>query len=121
MIKFLDSHKINKPFEAQFLAKTAAFLDKGWYILGDEVKQFEQSFATFSKAKHCIGVGNGLDALVLIFKANIALGNLQKGDEVIVPANSFIASVLSIFYFSSFRHLHAHCYLVYHYYYLHLH
>ncbi len=96
MIKFLDSHKINKPFEAQFLSKTAAFLDKSWYILGDEVKQFEQSFASFSNAKYCIGVGNGLDALVLIFKANIALGNLQKGDEVIVPANSFIASVLSI-------------------------
>ncbi len=96
MIKFLDLHKLNKPFEAQFLSKTAAFLDKGWYILGDEVKQFEQSFASFSNAKYCIGVGNGLDALVLILKANIALGNLQKGDEVIVPANSYIASVLSI-------------------------
>lgn len=96
MIKFLDLHKLNKPFEAQFLSKTAAFLDKGWYILGDEVKQFEQSFASFSNAKYCIGVGNGLDALVLIFKANIALGKLKKGDEVIVPANSYIASVLSI-------------------------
>lgn len=96
MIKFLDLHKLNKPFEAQFLSKTAAFLDKGWYILGDEVKKFEQSFASFSNAKYCIGVGNGLDALVLIFKANIALGKLKKGDEVIVPANSYIASVLSI-------------------------
>ena len=77
MINFLDLHKLNKPFEAQFLAKTAAFLDKGWYILGDEVKQFEQSFATFSKSKHCIGVGNGLDALVLILKAYIELGKLM--------------------------------------------
>lgn len=96
MIKFLDLHKLNKPFEAQFLAKTKAFLDNGWYILGDEVKQFETSFASFSKAKHCIGVGNGLDALVLILKAHIQLGNLQKGDEVIVPANTYIASVLAI-------------------------
>lgn len=96
MIKFLDLHKLNKPFEAQFLAKTAAFLDKGWYILGDEVKQFEQSFASFSNAKYCIGVGNGLDALVLILKANIQLGNLQKGDEVLVPANTYIATVLAV-------------------------
>ena len=96
MIKFLDLHKLNKPFEAQFLAKTKAFLDNGWYILGDEVKQFETSFATYSKSKHCIGVGNGLDALVLILKANIQLGNIRKGDEVIVPANTYIASVLAI-------------------------
>jgi dTDP-4-amino-4,6-dideoxygalactose transaminase len=96
MIKFLDLHKLNKPFEAQFLAKTKAFLDNGWYILGDEVKQFETSFATYSKSKHCIGVGNGLDALVLILKANIQLGNIKKGDEVIVPANTYIASVLAI-------------------------
>ena len=96
MIKFLDLHKLNKPFEAQFLAKTATFLDKGWYVLGDEVKQFEQSFATFSKSKHCIGVGNGLDALVLILKANIQLGTLKKGDEILVPSNTYIASVLAI-------------------------
>lgn len=96
MIKFLDLHKLNKPFEAQFLTKTAAFLDKGWYILGDEVKQFEQSFATFSQSKHCIGVGNGLDALVLLLKAHIQLGNLKKGDEILVPANTYIASILAI-------------------------
>ena len=96
MIKFLDLQKLNQPFEAQFLSKTKEFLDKGWYILGNEVKQFEQSFAHYSNAKHCIGVGNGLDALVLILKAYIQLGNLQKGDEVIVPANTYIASVLAI-------------------------
>jgi dTDP-4-amino-4,6-dideoxygalactose transaminase len=96
MIKFLDLQKLNQPFEAQFLSKTKEFLDKGWYILGNEVKQFEQSFAAYSNAKHCIGVGNGLDALVLILKAYIQLGNLQKGDEVIVPANTYIASVLAI-------------------------
>ncbi len=96
MIKFLDLQKLNQPFETQFLAKTKEFLDKGWYVLGSEVKQFEQSFAQFSNAKHCIGVGNGLDALVLILKGYIQLGNLQKGDEVIVPANTYIATVLAI-------------------------
>ena len=96
MIKFLDLQKLNQPFEVPFLSKTKEFLDKGWYILGNEVKQFEQSFAQYSNAKHCIGVGNGLDALVLILKAYIQLGNLQKDDEVIVPANTYIASVLAI-------------------------
>jgi len=78
MIKFLDLQKLNQPFETQFLSKTKEFLDKGWYILGDEVNQFENQFAKFSKAKHCIGVGNGLDALVLILKAYIQLGSLKK-------------------------------------------
>lgn len=96
MIKFLDLHKLNQPFEAQFLSKTKQILDKGWYILGEEVKQFENNFAAFSNAKHCIGVGNGLDALVLILKGYIQLGKLQKGDEVIVPANTYIASVLAV-------------------------
>lgn len=96
MIKFLDIQKLNQPFEVPFLSKTKEFLDKGWYILGNEVKQFEQSFAQYSNAKHCIGVGNGLDALVLILKAYIQLGNLKKGDEVIVPANTYIASVLAV-------------------------
>ena len=96
MIKFLDLQKLNQPFEVPFLSKTKEFLDKGWYILGNEVKQFEQSFAQYSNAKHCIGVGNGLDALVLILKAYIQLGKLQKGDEVIVPANTYIASILAV-------------------------
>lgn len=96
MIKFLDLQKLNQPFEAQFLSKTKEVLDKGWYILGEEVNQFEQNFAAFSNAKYCIGVGNGLDALVLILKGYIHLGNLQKGDEVIVPANTYIATVLAI-------------------------
>lgn len=96
MIRFLDLQKLNQPFETQFLSKTKEFLDKGWYILGNEVKQFEESFAQYSNAKHCIGVGNGLDALVLILKAYIQFGNLQKGDEIIVPANTYIASILAI-------------------------
>ena len=96
MIKFLDLQKINLAYQEQFHDKMKLVLDRGWFILGDEVKTFEANFANFCGAKHCIGVGNGLDALVLIFKSYIQLGKLQKGDEVIVPANTYIASILAI-------------------------
>ena len=96
MIHFLNLRKLNQPFEVAFQKKMKQFLDGGWYILGNEVKQFETDFANYCGTKHCIGVGNGLDALVLIFKAYIHLGKLEKGDEVIVPANTYIASVLAV-------------------------
>jgi dTDP-4-amino-4,6-dideoxygalactose transaminase len=96
MIKFLDLHKINQPYEALFQEKLKLVLDKGWYILGNEVADFEKNFATYCGTKFCVGVGNGLDALILIFKAYIELGILQKGDEIIVPANTYVASVLAI-------------------------
>jgi len=96
MIPFLDLHKVNLPYQEAFLQKTKSFLDKGWYVLGDEVKLFEKDFAAYCGTKYCIGTANGLDALVLIFKAYIALGKLKKGDEVIVPANTYIASILAV-------------------------
>ena len=96
MIQFLNLKKINQPFEIALQEKMKQFLANGWYILGNEVKTFEADFANYCGAKHCIGVGNGLDALVLIFKAYIQLGKLQKGDEVIVPANTYIASILAV-------------------------
>ncbi|MBY0487153.1 MAG: DegT/DnrJ/EryC1/StrS family aminotransferase [Flavobacteriaceae bacterium] len=96
MIKFLDLQKINSTYQEQFQEKMKLVLDKGWFILGDEVKLFETNFAKYCGTKYCIGVGNGLDALVLIFKAYIQLGKLQKGDEVIVPANTYIASILAV-------------------------
>ena len=96
MIKFFDLKKVNQRYEKAFHEKLEQFMQRGWYILGDEVKLFEENFANYCQSKHCIGVGNGLDALVLIFKAYIELGKLQKGDEVIVPANTYIASILSI-------------------------
>jgi dTDP-4-amino-4,6-dideoxygalactose transaminase len=96
MIQFLNLKKLNQPFEVAFQQKMKQFLDGGWYILGSEVKIFETNFASYCGAKHCIGVGNGLDALVLIFKGYIQLGKLQKGDEVIIPANTYIASVLAV-------------------------
>lgn len=96
MIKFLDLKKINEPYETAFQEKLKSVLASGWYILGKEVQVFETNFADYCNAKHCVGVGNGLDALTLIFKAYIQLGKLQKGDEVIVPANTYIASILAI-------------------------
>ncbi|MFI0426140.1 MAG: DegT/DnrJ/EryC1/StrS family aminotransferase [Flavobacterium sp.] len=96
MIPFLNLKKINEPFEMMLQEKMKQFLEGGWYILGNEVKTFEVNFASYCGAKYCIGVGNGLDALILIFKAYIQLGKIQKGDEVIVPANTYIASILAI-------------------------
>lgn len=96
MIKFLDLKKINAAYETSFQEKLNAVLANGWYILGNEVKEFETNFANYCGTKHCIGIGNGFDALVLIFKGYIQLGKLQKGDEVIVPANTYIASILAI-------------------------
>ncbi|MBP6181505.1 DegT/DnrJ/EryC1/StrS family aminotransferase [Flavobacterium sp.] len=96
MIPFLDLKKINEPYETAFQEKLKSVLETGWYILGNEVAAFETSFAKYCGTQHCIGTGNGFDALVLIFKAYIQLGKLQKGDEVIVPANTYIASILAI-------------------------
>ena len=96
MIKFLDLYKINQPYENAFQNKLRSVLDSGWYILGEEVKLFERNFAHYCQSKYCIGVGNGFDALTLIYKGYIQLGKMQKGDEVIVPANTYIASILSI-------------------------
>ena len=96
MIKFLDLQKINAQYQDEFHQKMQLVLDKGWFILGNEVKQFEKDFAIYTDSKYCVGVGNGLDALVLIFKGYIQLGLIQKGDEVIVPANTYIASILAV-------------------------
>ena len=96
MIPFLDLKKINEPYETAFQEKLKVVLDNGWYVLGNEVQEFETNFANYCGTKYCVGVGNGFDALVLIFKGYIQLGKLQKGDEVIVPANTYIASILAI-------------------------
>jgi dTDP-4-amino-4,6-dideoxygalactose transaminase len=96
MIKFLDLQKINKQYQEQLQQKMQNVVEKGWFILGDEVKTFESNFANYCQMKHCIGVGNGLDAIVLTLKAYIELGNLKKGDEVIVPANTYIATILAL-------------------------
>jgi dTDP-4-amino-4,6-dideoxygalactose transaminase len=96
MIKFLDLQKVNDLYKDKFKDKFNHFLDSGWYILGDEVKDFERRFAAYCGSKYCIGVANGLDALILIFRAYKELGKLKSGDEVIVPANTYIASIIAI-------------------------
>jgi dTDP-4-amino-4,6-dideoxygalactose transaminase len=96
MIKFLDLHKINESYKADFHEKFEKVLQSGWFVLGDEVKTFETHFANYCGTKYGIGVGNGLDALSLIFKGYFQLGKLKKGDEVLVPANTYIASILAI-------------------------
>ena len=96
MIRFMDLHSVNARFDKEFTKAYTNFLASGRYILGNEVKTFESNFADYCGTKFCIGTANGLDALTLIFKAYIELGILKKGDEVIVPANTFIASILAI-------------------------
>ncbi len=96
MIKFLDLQKINLQYADEIKQATARVIDSGWYLLGNEAKSFETNYANYIGTKHCIGVANGLDALRLILRAYIEMGIMQEGDEVIVPANTYIASVLAI-------------------------
>jgi dTDP-4-amino-4,6-dideoxygalactose transaminase len=96
MIKFLDLKAINDSFEPELSQAIKRVLDSGWYLLGNELKAFEQEYASYIGSKHCIGVANGLDALRLILKAYIEMGVMQEGDEIIVPANTYIASILAI-------------------------
>lgn len=96
MIKYLDLKKINQIYEPALSEAIVRVVQSGWYLCGEEVKGFESAFASFCHAKYSIGVGNGLEALELIFRAWIELGLLKHGDEVIVPANTYIASVLAI-------------------------
>ena len=96
MIPFLDLHKINTRFEAEFQLRFKTFLDSGYYILGNNVSSFETSFAEYCGTKHCIGVANGLEALRLILEGYKVLGKLQEGDEVLVASNTYIATILAI-------------------------
>lgn len=96
MIPFLDLKSINAQYQAELIDATARVINSGWYIQGEEVHLFEREFAAYCGVSHCIGVANGLDALTLTFRAWKELGRLQEGDEVIVPANTYIASILAI-------------------------
>lgn len=96
MIPYLDLKKINAPYESVVIEKTKDLLASGWYIMGKQLEYFENQFADYCGTKHAIGVGNGLDALVLILKAYKELGKLKDGDQILVPANTYIASVLAI-------------------------
>lgn len=96
MIKYCDLKKITDTHEPQLSEAVNRVVRSGWYILGNEVKNFEQEFARYCGCTYCIGTGNGLDALTIIMLAYKEMGIMQDGDEVIVPANTYIASVLSI-------------------------
>lgn len=96
MIKFLDLQKINTQYEQELKEAASRVIDSGWYLLGSELETFENNYASFCGTKYALGVANGLDALRLIFKAYIEIGIMQKEDEIIIPANTFIASVLAV-------------------------
>lgn len=95
-VPFLDLKAINAQYKDEMVQAFERVLDSGWYIQGQEVKAFEKEFAEYCGTKHCIGVANGLDALILTFRAYLEMGVLQEGDEVIVPANTYIASILAV-------------------------
>lgn len=96
MVYFNSLEEITASFEPELSQAILRVVKSGWYLLGNEVKQFETSFATYCGVKHCIAVANGLDALILIMRAYKELGILKDGDEVIVPANTYIASILAV-------------------------
>jgi len=96
MIKFLDLQKINLAHKTEFEQAFARVLNSGWFIMGAELEKFEKDYAQYCNTNFCLGVANGLDALVLILRAYKEMGKLADGDEIIVPANTYIASILSI-------------------------
>lgn len=96
MIPFLDLKAINQQYETELKDACARVIDSGWYIMGNELTAFEQEFADYCGSKYAVGVANGLDALILVLRAWKEMGKLKDGDEVIVPANTYIASVLAI-------------------------
>lgn len=96
MIKYLPLKQINDRYDAELHEAVGRVMDSGWYLKGEHTQRFEKNYATYIGTKYCVGVANGLDALTLILRAYIEKGVMQPGDEVIVPANTFIASILSI-------------------------
>ena len=96
MIKYLPLKQINDRYDAELREAVGRVMDSGWYLKGEHTQRFEKNYATYIGTKYCVGVANGLDALTLILRAYIEKGVMQPGDEVIVPANTFIASILSI-------------------------
>lgn len=96
IVPFLPLRDVTKLYNEEILEATHRVINSGWYLQGRENEQFEQHYADYIGTKYCIGCGNGLDALIWIYRAYIELGLMQPGDEVIVPANTYIASILAI-------------------------
>ena len=95
-IPFLSLHDVTSKYKDEIHKAVLRVVDSGWYLQGKENEQFEQHYAEYIGSKHCIGCANGLDALIWIFRAYIELGVMKPGDEVIVPANTYIATILAI-------------------------
>ncbi|MDH0353980.1 DegT/DnrJ/EryC1/StrS family aminotransferase [Morganella sp. GD04133] len=96
MIKFLDLQAINNQYQSELKEACNRVINSGWYIMGKELENFEANFSLYCDTKYCIGVANGLDALTLVLRAWKELGKLKAGDEFIVQANTYIASILAI-------------------------
>lgn len=95
-VKFLELKQITDKYSEEIHAAVRRVIDSGWYLQGEANARFEANYANYIGTKHCVGVANGLDALRLILRAYMEQGVLQPGDEVIVPANTYIASILAI-------------------------
>ncbi|MDL2213368.1 DegT/DnrJ/EryC1/StrS family aminotransferase [Bacteroides sp. OttesenSCG-928-E20] len=96
MITYYDLKRVNDSFEPQLTEVVTNIVHSGWYLLGDATKNFEHAFASFCKTGYCIGTANGLDALTLIFMGYKEMGFMREGDEIIVPANTYIATILAV-------------------------
>ena len=96
MMKYLPLREINARYDSEIREAVSRVLDSGWYLRGEATRRFEEHYAEYIGTKHCVGVANGLDALTLILRAYKELGVMKDGDEVIVPANTFIATILAI-------------------------
>ena len=95
-IPFLDLKQVNAPYMDALKEAASAVVESGWYIRGSYCEKFEKEFASYCGFAHGVGVGNGLDALTLMLRASIELGRLNLGDEILVPANTYIATVLAV-------------------------
>ena len=95
-IPFLSLHDVTAKYRDEIHEAVLRVVNSGWYLQGKENEQFEKHYADYIGSKHCIGCANGLDALIWIFRAYIEMGVMQPGDEVIVPANTYIATILAI-------------------------
>lgn len=96
MVPFLNIKAINEAHKQELMQAFEQVLDSGWLIMGESLTRFEKEYAAFCGTKHCIGVANGLDALIIILEAYKEMGLMQEGDEVMVPANTYIASMLAV-------------------------
>ena len=96
MVKFLDLQKITAKYANEVHEAVSRVINSGWYLQGEENKRFEENYSKYVGTKYTVGCANGLDALIWIFRAYIELGIMKPGDEVIVPANTYIASILAI-------------------------